>query len=84
MYQICFANMLQIHISDTIMYTLAEMNVSNMYYIFDTKLTFLVVYVVHYSHGYTIVVWTHMVTLLRCAASSICRCAARDPHSAKS
>ena len=43
MYQICFANMLQIHISDTIMYTLAEMNVSNMYYIFDTKLTFLVV-----------------------------------------
>ena len=44
MYQICFANMLQIHISDTIMYTLAEMNVSNMYYIFDTKLTFLVVY----------------------------------------
>ena len=44
MYQICFANMLQIHISDTIMYTLAEMNVSNMYYVFDTKLTFLVVY----------------------------------------
>ena len=46
MYQICFANMLQIHISDTIMYTLAEMNVSNMYYIFDTKLTFLVVYTI--------------------------------------
>ena len=44
MYQICFANMLQIYISDTIMYTLAEMNVSNMYYIFDTQLTFLVVY----------------------------------------
>ena len=44
MYQICFANMLQIHISDTIMYTLAEMNVSKMYSIFDTKLTCLVVY----------------------------------------
>ena len=60
MYQICFANMLQIHISDTIMYTLAEMNVSNMYYIFDTKLTFLVVYIearallITHTHLYTI------------------------------
>ena len=36
--------MLQIHISDTIMYSLAEMNVSSMYSIFDTKLTCLVVY----------------------------------------
>ena len=40
---VCFANMLQIHISDTIMYTLAEINVSNIYSIFDTKLTCLVV-----------------------------------------
>ena len=35
MYQKCFASMIQIHLSDTIMYTLAEMNVSKMYYIFE-------------------------------------------------
>ena len=52
MYQICFASMLQIYRSDTIMYTLAEMNVSNMYYIFDTKLTFLVVYDSYNEHTY--------------------------------
>ena len=32
MYQICIAIMIQIHLSDTIMYTLSEINVSNMHY----------------------------------------------------
>ena len=44
MYQKCFASMIQIHLSDATMYTLAEMNVSKMYYIFE--INFLVVYVV--------------------------------------
>ena len=30
MYQICFASMLQIYISDTIMYTLAEMKINKI------------------------------------------------------